>query len=51
MLDIHGRLRHTKGEADPLKHVADDVAAGVKVRCVLLLLLLRHFLLMHFARG
>jgi predicted ATPase len=31
MLDIHCRLRHTKGEADPLKHVADDVAAGVKV--------------------
>eukprot|EP00878_Enallax_costatus_P014061 GHUV01014705.1.p1 GENE.GHUV01014705.1~~GHUV01014705.1.p1 ORF type:complete len:299 (+),score=52.41 GHUV01014705.1:2088-2984(+) len=31
MLDIHGRLRHTKGESDPLKHVADDVAQGVKV--------------------
>ncbi|KAF6261142.1 AFG1-like ATPase-domain-containing protein [Scenedesmus sp. NREL 46B-D3] len=31
MLDVHGRLRHTHGEADPLKHVADDVAAGVKV--------------------
>jgi hypothetical protein len=25
---------HTKSEADPLKHVADEVAAGVKVRCL-----------------
>jgi predicted ATPase len=31
MLDVHRRLRSTSGEADPLKHVADDVAAGVKV--------------------
>jgi hypothetical protein len=31
MLDIHSRLRTTSGEADPLRHVADDVAAGVKV--------------------
>lgn len=32
MLDVHKRLRNMSGEADPLKHVADDVAAGVKVR-------------------
>jgi hypothetical protein len=31
MLDVHKRLRNMSGEADPLKHVADDVAAGVKV--------------------
>lgn len=31
MLDVHKRLRETSGEADPLKHVADDVASGVKV--------------------
>lgn len=31
MLDIHSRLRHTTGELDPLKHVADDVAQGIKV--------------------
>jgi hypothetical protein len=31
MLDVHRRLRLTSGEADPLKHVADDVASGIKV--------------------
>ncbi|KAF8055927.1 Afg1l [Scenedesmus sp. PABB004] len=31
MLDIHARLARTRGEADPLRRVADDVAAGVKV--------------------
>lgn len=31
MLDVHKRLRSTSGEADPLKHVADDVASGIKV--------------------
>jgi len=32
MLDVHKRLRSTSGEADPLKHIADDVASGIKVR-------------------
>lgn len=32
MLDVHKRLRLLSGEADPLKHVADDIASKVKVR-------------------
>lgn len=32
MLDVHSRLRGAAGEADPLKRVADELAAGHKVK-------------------
>jgi hypothetical protein len=32
MLDVHARLRHFKGSADPLKRVADELAQADKVR-------------------
>ncbi|GBG00285.1 hypothetical protein Rsub_12964 [Raphidocelis subcapitata] len=31
MLDVHSRLRHAAGEADPLRRVADGIGAGTKV--------------------
>lgn len=32
MIDVHSRLNHLHGEQDPLRRVADDIAANVKVR-------------------
>jgi predicted ATPase len=32
MLDVHSRLRHFRGSADPLKMVADELAQSDKVR-------------------
>jgi hypothetical protein len=32
MLDVHSRLRHAAGEADPLRRVADEIGVGAKAR-------------------